>query len=72
MSRLILSLRTAVVAALLCALFLVSLHAFPHARRTDHPSPKPDKAVGEIIINEVDCDTPGTDLASSSNSMTAG
>jgi len=63
MSRLILSLRTAVVAALLCALFLVSLHAFPHARRTDHPPQKPDKAVGEIIINEVDCDTPGTDLA---------
>ena len=55
MSRLITPLCAAIAAVLACAVIFVN--AFPVAPVID------DKSVADVIINEVDSDTPGTDVA---------
>jgi hypothetical protein len=60
MSRPITFPRAAIAAVLLCALTTFSVRALPNAVPFFTHR---DKAVADVIINEVDSDTPGTDIA---------
>jgi len=64
MSRIILSPRAAIAAVLTCAVTIVFAFASPRAFDAKQNPPRLTQTpVGDVIINEVDCDTPGTDLA---------
>jgi len=64
MSRIILSPRAAIAAVLTCAVTIVFTFASPRAFDAKQNPPRLTQTpVGDVIINEVDCDTPGTDLA---------
>ena len=69
MSRIILSPRAAIAAVLTCAVTIVFTFASPRAFDAKQNPPRLTQTpVGDVIINEVDCDTPGTDLAVPSGS----